>query len=629
MSTSAREAAQQLKKDLANLLPDRVRPYRVSGELAKDLRSYRFPEIPGNFDDARFFFREFFAEISNPNIVGYGWSSRPIVFQNILIAIKNFRSRLRVFRSVLFKTCQEHCQYEALFAVMCEALHHPIGYYECFNSQNGRDFLLKGMIMVRIEQRRRFPPGPSSELTYLFHFSLDEIISMMKRKNGMSGHEETRSHMERSLKSYNRYPNEKYSRPIRLLLKEKPNFFSDFNSNLEILSGYIIREEIKESFWLDLMYTMTFKLYEALCKAGIVHENKTWIIYWYIRYRHSQPIQSRESFNDLMTRIVQPGQMAFPFTDHPSLFKTNGEIFKAALKWESIPTGDLKEICYRSHVKSEYGPVPSQCVLAASIRRKLYKVKITKAAVTIQKMARRSLLEFYLKRLIAAMFIKKRVLQIVIPILRVKHAKFLITSAVKRFFIQEKFFERLECYRYIQQIKARCVIFKFLIKQNHVREYERLRAGSIIQSRILALIERKRLDSRIERFNAATAISRFSRIQDAVMVRSRLKKFALDLQCYDCPTCFNGFDAVQVGLIQPCGHILCNSCFSAIESKCPYIETTCPFCRVRFIKKNCKEVVAYLYQSDKTVYFTMENSEKKIAVSVIGSAMKRLLVTRI
>lgn len=136
-------------------------------------------------------------------------------------------------------------------------------------------------------------------------------------------------------------------------------------------------------------------------------------------------------------------------------------------------TDDLKEICYRSHVKSEYGPVPSQCVLAASIRRKLYEVKITKAAVKIQKMARRSLLHFYLKRLIAASIIKQRVLQIVTPILRVKHSKILIVSAVKRIFIQEKFFERLDTYREKQKIKAAFFIFKYLNKQNHVLEYQK------------------------------------------------------------------------------------------------------------------------------------------------------------
>ena len=182
MSTSAQEAAQELRKCLIGLLPDRRRPYYLNKSLTEDLRSYRFPETPRNFDDACVFFREFFAEISHPNVVSYGWSRGPIVFANILLAIKNFGSRLRVFRGIIIKKCQEHCQYEALFAVMCEAIHHPVGYYERFNSQNGRDFMRKGMIMVRIEQRRRFPPGPSCELTYLFHFSLDEVLGMMKRK---------------------------------------------------------------------------------------------------------------------------------------------------------------------------------------------------------------------------------------------------------------------------------------------------------------------------------------------------------------------------------------------------------------------------------------------------------------
>jgi hypothetical protein len=526
MSISAQQAAQELRKLLVDFLPDRYTPYYLNKRLVEDLRACCFPESPGNFEDACIFFREFFAEISHPNIVSFGWgaSRGPIVFGNILFAIKKYGNRLRAFRRILIKTCEEHCQYEALFAVMCEALHHPVGYYERYNSQNCRDFLLKGMMMVRIEQRRRFPPGPNCKLTYLFHFSLDDILDMMKRKHGMSGHEETRRQMERSLETCNTYQNEKYSGPIRRLLQEKPNFFLYFKSDLEFLSRYIIREAIKESFWLNLMHTMTFKLYEALCKAGIVHENKTWIIYWCIQHLHSHPIKSRESFNDMMTRIVQPRQMAFPFREHPRLFKTNSGIFRAALNCESVPTSDLLEICYRSHVKSQYGQIPSKCVIAGFVRRKLYEVKMTKAVVKIQKMARRSLWHFYLKRLIAAMIIKQRVLRVVTPILQLKRAKSLIMSAVKRIFNQSVYFEKLDTYRYIQQIKAGCVIFKVLNRHNHVREYQKIRAGSIIQSRLIALFERQKVDKRIERLKAASALSRFAKVKRAENVHTNLQK---------------------------------------------------------------------------------------------------------
>jgi hypothetical protein len=664
MSTSAQLAAQELRKLFVDLLPDRHNRTLLASDLSQRLCSLHFPKTPRNFEDACVLFHELFAEISHPDIVGYGYSRRPILYGNVLFAIRKYGVRLKVFRSILIRTCEEHCQYEALFAVMCEAIHHPVGYYERFNSQNGRDFMLKGMMMVRIEQRRRFPPAPNCELTYLFHFSLDDMLEMMKRKHGMSGHEERRRQMKRRLETYNTYQNEKYSEPIRRLLQEKPNFFSDFKSDLEILSRFIIREATKESFWLDLMYTMTFKLYEALRKAGIFHENKTWIIYWYIRHHHSQPIQSHESFNDMMTRIVQPGQMAFPFRDHPRLFKSNDMVFRAALKWESVPTSDLLEICYRSHVKSQYGPVPSQLVLAASIRRKLwklYEVKITEAAVKIQKMARRSLWQFYLKRLIAAMIIKKQVLQIVTPILHVKHSKILIISAVKRFFIQKKFFERLETYRYIQQIKAGCVIFKVLNRHNHVLEYQKIRAGSIIQSRLIAIFERqkanakmellkaastlsrftkvqhaaivrkrlqkiyarsiiqfrliaimrmKRADSIIERLKAASTLSRFAKVQHAAIVHKRFQNFVKNLSCYECPTCLTCFNSVEIGMIQPCGHIHCKDCFTKIGKKCS-------ICRAQFMFGNCKSVETFLSQPNSKFFFTSENPEKKAAIEVI------------
>jgi hypothetical protein len=674
MSTSTQQAAQELRKLLVDLLPDRHNRTLLASDLSQRLCSLHFPKTPRNFEDACVLFHELFAEISHPDIVGYGYSRRPILYGNVLLAIKKYGVRLKVFRSILIRTCEEHCQYEAFFAVMCEAIHHPVGYYERFNSQNGRDFMLKGMMMVRIEQRRRFPPAPNCELTYLFHFSLDDMLEMMKRKHGMSGHEETRMQMKRRLESYNTYQNEKYSEPIRRLLQEKPNFFSDFKSDLEILSRFIIREATKESFWLDLMYTMTFKLYEALRKAGIFHENKTWIIYWYIRHHHSQPIQSHESFNDMMTRIVQPGQMAFPFRDHPRLFKSNDMFFRAALKWESVPTSDLLEICYRSHVKSQYGPVSSQRVLAASIRWKLwklYEVKITEAVVKIQKMARRSLWQFYLKRLIAAMFIKKRVLQFVTPILHVKHSKFLIISAVKRFFIQEKFFVRLDAYRYIQQIKAGCVIFKVLNRHNHVLEYQKIRAGSIIQSRLIALFERQQVDKRIELLKAASTLSRFAKVRRAAIIHKRLQKiyarsiiqfllialferqeanariellkaastlsrfakvrraaivhkslqkFVKDLSCYDCPICLECLDTLSIGMVQPCGHIICETCFAKISN--------CSNCRAEIKLKDCKSVGTFLSQSNSKFFFTLENYDKKIAISRIGGAMKRRLIAQ-
>ena len=622
MSISPQQAVQQLKVCLINILPDRYRPNSLSKKLSKDLESCSFPKTPGKFEDACVFFREFFLEISHPNILSRG----PILFANILFAIKNFGSRLKAFRSILLKTCKEHFHYEALFAVMCEALHKPVGYYERFNSQNGRDFLLKGMIMVRIEQRRQFPPGPNCNLTYLFHFSLDEIILMMKRKNGMRGHEETRSYMERSLRMYNSYWNEKYSSPIRRILQSNPNFFSNFKSKLENLYWNITLEKTREIIWLTLMIIKINDFYQALDKAGIFDKSKIWIVYWYMRYRYdhsSEPKQGQESFNDLMTRIVQPGQMAFPFRDPPRLFKKNGQIFRAALRWESVPTSDLLEICYRWHINSRYGPVPSQCILAASIRRKLCEVKITKAAVKIQKMARRSLWHFYLKRFIAALIIKKRVLRVVTPILHVKHAKFLIASAIKRIFIQKKFFKILKCHRYIQQIKAGCVIFNFLNRQNHVREYQKIRAASIIQSRLIALFERQRLDTKIKEFTAASTLSRFAKVKQAAIILKRIKRFVKDLSCYDCPLCFEELSSVSIGIrvIQPCGHIHCKDCFDKIGTKC-----SC--CRAKSSPSDCKSVGIFLSQSNPKFFFTRENSEKKAAIDLIGAAMKRHLIAQ-
>jgi hypothetical protein len=574
MSISAREAAQQLTKSLIDLLPDRHYPHNLNKRLAQDLKLCDFPEAPINFDGAFIFFNKFFAEISHPNIMSYGWQRGPIVFPNILLAIKKSGDRLRTFRRIIIKTAKEHCHYEALFAVMCEALHHPVGYYERFNSQNGRDFLLKAMIMVRIEQRRRFPPGPNCKLTNVFHFSLDKILEMIKKKNGMHNHEEVRLYMKKKLSVYNSMWNNTYTSLISRLLQVKPDFFSDFKSDLKAFYRYIMQYETKESFWTCLMESMMPRFSRALEQSYIYDESKKlWIVYWYIRYRNdrrSMPKESRESFNDLMTRIVKTGEMAFPFKDPPRLFKTNGEIFKAALRWESVPTSDLLEICYRSHVKSQYGPIPSQCVLAASVRRKLYEVKIIKAAVKIQKMARRSLWQFYLKRLIAAMVI---------------NAKVLIASAAKRFFIRQDFFERLKKYRHNQRFKAEYLIIQALTRTKQRAEY-------IIQK------------------TAATDLSRFLKVRSAAIFCKKFQKFVKDLSCYDCPLCFEELSSVQIDMIQPCGHIHCKNCFDQIGKRC-----SC--CRAQFLPKDCKSVSTFLSQSNPKFFFTRENSEKKAAIKVI------------
>jgi len=611
MSISAQQAAQQLNDLLINLLSDRHCPYHLNKRLAKDLKLCGFPEVPIDFEGSFVFFNKFFAEISHPSVVSFGWSRGPILFPNILLAIKKSGDRLRAFRRII-RMCKEHFQFEALFAVMCEAIHHPVGYYERFNSQNAKDFMRKGMIMLRIEQRRHFPPGPNCKLTYLFHFSLDEILKMMKRKNGMSGYEDTRSHMVKSLMTYNSEWNDQYSAPIRCLLRSTPNFFSIFKSDLEILYRNISEQQTRASFWLGLIETKTFRFYNALHNAGIYQEAMIWILNWYVRYRHdhySEPTQGQESFNELMTRIVQLGEIAFPFKNPPRLFKKDCEIFKAALNWSSVPTSDIEEICYRSHTKGKYGLVPSQCIIAASIRRKLHKVKITKAAVKIQKMARRAMCQIYLKRLIAALIIKKRVLQFVTPILRVKKSMLLILSTVKRFFIQEKFFEKLECYRYVQEIKAGCVIFKVLNRLNHVREYQKIRACSIIQSRLIALTERQEANARIKLLKAASTISRFAKLQHAAIVHKRLQKFVKDLCWNDCPICLDCLNSVPIGMIQPCGHIHCKTCFAQISN--------CSNCRAEIKLKDCKSVGTFLSQSNPKFFFTTGNSEKKTAIAVI------------
>ena len=123
MSTSTEDAAKELKDVLRRCL-----------NLVKDLKGSCFPEISENFEEAHTLFSMFFENIScYPDI--------PIVFANIFMAIKKFKDRIEVFKSVLSKTCKEYSHYEALFAVMSEVLHNPVSFtpqseiYDCYSNR--------------------------------------------------------------------------------------------------------------------------------------------------------------------------------------------------------------------------------------------------------------------------------------------------------------------------------------------------------------------------------------------------------------------------------------------------------------------------------------------------------------
>jgi hypothetical protein len=130
MSTPVQEAVEELRKDLRYRLRDRndciARQGILNLNLTNDLHGTFILELPENFEDSFTLFRVFFERISHPQVTRRRYPHNPIVFSNIFMAIKKFKARINVFKTILTKICQEYFHYEALFAVLCHVLSHKI-----------------------------------------------------------------------------------------------------------------------------------------------------------------------------------------------------------------------------------------------------------------------------------------------------------------------------------------------------------------------------------------------------------------------------------------------------------------------------------------------------------------------
>lgn len=341
MSTSLQTAVKELQHELEYGLRDKDCQGILNLNLAKDLHRTSILELPKNFEDSCTLFGVFFKRISNPRVTSRRYPYNPIVYSNIFMAVKKMKARINVFRTILTNTCREYFHYEAFFAVMCEVLNNPV----YFNYQSERFFILKSMIILRIEQRRQFPPKPDSVLTHLCDSSLDKIMEMMFKTHGMKDREETRRVMESDLRCFNVYYHETYSKPIRLILQSDPKFFEIWEPALKKFFSSDLRCAEKEKLWFIHLERMFPEFWKALRENKICDEAKSWILYWYVR--HTKPslmsLSELETFSELMTRLVQPGQMAFPFRDHPKL--------DFALRWGVVQRSDLMEICLHAHGK--------------------------------------------------------------------------------------------------------------------------------------------------------------------------------------------------------------------------------------------------------------------------------------
>jgi hypothetical protein len=346
MSTSIQKAAEELREGLRHCLRDSNDCIASQGSLnlnfTKDLNGTSILKLPENFDESIILFGVFFERISHPQVTSRRYPHDPIEFSNIFMVINKIKSRVKVYKKSLTIICHQYLQYEALFGVMCKVLNNPV----YFNNQSERSFILKSMIVTRIEQRRQFPPKPDSVLTHLCEESLDKIFKMIFKNHGMRDREETRDEMEICLKYFNTSFNERYSGQIRDILRSDPKFFETWEPELKKFFSPGVRCAKEEERWVVRLERMFPKFWGALRENKVSNQAISWILYWYVR--HTKPslmsLSESEPFSELMTRLVRPGQMSFPFMDHPKL--------DFALRWGIVLRSDLMEIClHRNNFK--------------------------------------------------------------------------------------------------------------------------------------------------------------------------------------------------------------------------------------------------------------------------------------
>lgn len=149
----------------------------------------------------------------------------------------------------------------------------------------------------------------------------------------------------------------------------------------------------------------------------------------------------------------------------------------------------------------------------------------------------------------------------------------------------------------LQKKNAAFLLFS-AIKRNHaIQALQKLKAGSIVQSRFLRIRERKRyqtlmlkntaslLVSAIKRNHAIQALEKMKAISCIIQSKNVVKKliaFDKEIQVATCGCCLEPLVLCQPLKILPCGHVICGVCFPQIS------PLKCPHCRKFFQFAQCK-----------------------------------------
>ena len=475
-------------------------------------------------------------------------------------------------------------------------------YNNSMYDQTFKQFLIAAMVHVKVKRGQVFPPDERE--AYVTVFPDPKMMSMIYdilqcKQVFFSGtillkkHNKSPESLDNVFHSINSAPNKIHKDAISKILELKPDFFKEWQPFiLEYLhSGNDVLLSAKgEKKWIESMQTGCPEFLAEMQNFRVEEDTIRWIFFYTIQWNRFGEFKFVESLEALMNHLVFKCPMPFPFMSPPKIFtkdykgKQSGdrEVGADPTKWSRISVCDLKKIFFGMrgiHGKDIFLHENKACIKHLSSL--LYAFRMRQNAM--------SLYAFQLKYAKALPVIQEGIRKRIAYNSQRKSAAILILLAIKRRGAMENF----------RILKAKAIILLAIKRRSPMENFRILKAAAVIE--------------------------RFVRIPFALhsrVVHERLRKFVKDLSCYDCPLCFENFDSVQIGVIQPCGHIHCKDCFAKIG-------TTCSNCRAKFMHRDCKSVSTFLSQSNPKFFFTMENSEKKDAISVIGWAMKRRLVAQI
>ena len=470
----------------------------------------------------------------------------------------NNLNRLNLFR--LFMDYPGVFSKDHHFDAICFVLFNQ--YMKPMQDQTFKQFLIAAMVHVMIKRNQMFPPHerdayvtffPDPKMMAIIYDMLQSKEVFFSSTVLLKKCNEKPKSLDDVLKSINSVPNETHRDAISRILELKPDFFQKWQpSILEYLhSGNDVLLSAKgEKKWIEFMQTGCPEFLAEMQSFRVESNTIRWIFFYTIQWNLFGEFNFVESLDALMNHLVFKCPMPFPFMSPPRIFtkdytgKQSGDRGVGAdlTEWGQISVRDLKTIFFGIRGIRE-GDIP------------LHEHKGTfKPRIKL------------LSSLLYAFRMRQNAMSLYA--FQLKYAKALPV-------IQEGMRKR---FAYNIQCKSASILILLAIK----------RRSDIGNFRILKAM------ADIVRFGKIPFAKHFA--NHARNVQIRLEKFDLDLQCHECPICLEDLSAVKVDLIQPCGHILCNSCLQAVGFKCPS-------CRTRHTLESCKGVVAHLSDLKSPVFF--------------------------